>query len=150
MGYTVSANSQTLEEKWYVVDAAGQVLGRVASDIAHVLRGKHLPSYTPHANMKAHVIVLNADKVVLTGDKVTTKKYYWHSNYPGGIKSATPEQLFAKKPTEVLRIAVQGMIPKNRLGRQLLKNMRLLTAGEHPHLAQKPEPLPVRNARAAK
>jgi large subunit ribosomal protein L13 len=149
MGYTVSANAQTLQEQWYVIDAKDQILGRLASEIAYVLRGKHLPTYTPHAQMQTHVIVLNADKVRLTADKWTTKKYYSHSNYPGGLKETTPEKLNAKKPGEIVRYAVQGMLPKGRLGRATLKNLRLFTGDDHTHSAQKPQPWPARTAAKA-
>ncbi len=148
MGYTASANEQTLPEKWYVIDAAGMVLGRLASDVAHVLRGKHSPQFTPHANMKTHVIVLNADKVVLTKDKMRTKTYYRHTGWPGGIRSISAEALNARKPGELVRIAVQGMLPKNRLGRATMTRLRVYATGEHQHHAQKPEPLPVRTVAA--
>lgn len=146
MGYTASAKSHELQEQWYVVDAEGQVLGRLASEIAYVLRGKHMPNYTPHANMRTHVIVVNADKVVLTGDKWVEKKYYRHSNWVGGLREASARELREKKPTELLRIAVWGMLPKNRLGRATMSRLRLYASPEHPHAAQQPQPLPKRTA----
>ena len=149
MGYTVSANAGTLKEQWFVVDAKDQILGRLASEIAYVLRGKHMPTYTPHAQMKTHVIVLNADKVRLTGDKWVSKKYQRHSNFPGGLKETTPEKMNQKKPGEIVRMAVQGMLPKNSLGRATLTNLRLYTTGEHPHIAQNPQPWPARTAAKA-
>jgi len=147
MGYTASANSKTLTEQWYVVDAKDKILGRLATDIALVLRGKHLPTYTPHANMMTHVIVVNAEKVRLTGDKWTEKKYQWHgTNQPGGFKETTPERLNAKKPGELVRFAVQGMLPKNRLGHATMKRLRIFAGPNHTHQAQLPQPLPVRTA----
>jgi large subunit ribosomal protein L13 len=148
MGYTVSANEQTLQEKWYVVDAKDQVLGRLASDIAAVLRGKHMPTFTPHVNMKTHVIVVNAECVRLTGDKMKTKKYYRHSGWVGGIKETTAEKLNARKPGELVRMAVQGMLPHNRLGDATMTRLRIFAGPSHDHAAQKPEPLPARTAAA--
>ncbi len=144
MGYTVSANAGTLEEKWYVVDAEGQVLGRLASDIAHVLRGKHDPRYTPHVNMKTHVIVVNAEKVSLSGDKMREKRYFWHTQWPGGIRSLSAQEMNDRKPGELVREAVQGMLPKNRLGRATMTRLRIFAGNEHTHHAQQPEPLPLR------
>src|SRR5690606_17372047 len=141
-----SAKTQDLDEKWYVVDAAGQTVGRVASDIAYVLRGKHMPNFTPHINMRTFVVVVNADQVVFSGDKLRQKRYYWHTGYPGGIRSLTAEQMLEKKPEEVLRRAVWGMVPKNRLGRATMTRLKILTGPDHPHAAQKPEPLPQRMA----
>ncbi|MCE5229051.1 50S ribosomal protein L13 [bacterium] len=148
MGYTASANSQTLQEKWFVVDAENQILGRLASDIAYVLRGKHTPQYTPHVNMKTHVVVVNAEKVRLTSDKMKTKTYHRHTGWPGGHRSMTAEQLNARKPGELVRMAVQGMIPKNRLGRATMTRLRIFPGPDHTHQAQKPEQLPVRTAAA--
>ena len=146
MGYTASANDRTLDEKWYFVDAEDKILGRLASDIAVVLRGKHDPRFTPHANMKTHVIVLNADKIRLTKDKMRTKTYYRHTGWVGGIRSATAEQINARKPGELVRMAVQGMLPKNRLGRATMTRLRIFAGPDHHHQAQKPEPLPQRTA----
>lgn len=149
MGYTASASSQTLEEKWYVVDAKDQILGRLASDIAHVLRGKHMPTYTPHANMKTHVIVLNADKIRLTGDKWVEKLYQWHvPNQPGGFREFSAEKLNQRTPGDLVRRAVWGMLPKNRLGHATMTRLRLFTGDTHPHQAQMPVPLPTRSQMA--
>lgn len=150
MGYTASANAQTLKEQWYVVDAKDKVLGRLASDIAHVLRGKHLPNFTPHANMKTHVIVLNADKVRMTKNKMQTKKYYRHTGWVGHIREATAEQINYKKPGDLVRRAVWGMLPNNRLGRATMTRLRIFSEGEHPHQAQQPQPLPVRTQSKAR
>ena len=144
MGYTASAKAHALEEKWFYVDAEGKILGRLASDIAYVLRGKHMTNYTPHANMRTHVIVLNADKVKLTGDKLVDKKYYRHSGWVGGLRETNAGDLLAKKPCEVLRIAIKGMLPKNRLSRVTMTRVRLYSGAEHDHQAQKPDPLPAR------
>ena len=148
MGYTASANSQTLKELWYVVDAKDMILGRLASDIAMVLRGKHMPTYTPHANMMTHVIVVNAEKIKLTGDKWVSKKYQSHTtNQPGGYHETTAEKINAKKPGDLVRRAVQGMLPKNRLGNATMKRLRIFAGPDHPHQAQQPEPLPARTAK---
>lgn len=135
-----------LTEKWFIVDASGLVVGRLAARIASVLRGKTLPHYSPHLDHKVHVIVTNADKVIFTADKMTSKKYYHHSGWRTGIKETTPAKLMVKKPTEVLKVAIQGMLPKNRLGRTLNRHLRLYAAGEYngQHDAQKPEQLVVK------
>ena len=146
MGYTPSAKPLELTEQWYCVDAEGQILGRLASDIAYVLRGKHMTNYTPHVNMKTHVIVLNANKVKLTGNKLRDKKYYRHSNWVGGLREASAGELLKKKPTDVLRLAVWGMLPKNRLSHVTMTRLRLYADAEHHHQAQKPLPLPQRTA----
>lgn len=130
-----------LEEHWYLVDAEGQTLGRLAARVAGVLRGKHRPDFTPFMHLKDHIVIINADKIVFTGRKLKQKTYYKHSNYPGGLKSTTAEKLLQKRPTEVLRIAIAGMIPKNRLGRQIMKNVRIFAGEKHIHQAQKPQPL---------
>lgn len=150
MGYTASAKSESLEEKWYVVDAKGMTLGRLASDLAYVLRGKHMTNYTPHANMRTHIIVVNADQIRLSGDKWQTKLYQWHTpNQPGGFHEFTAEKLNQRRPGDLVRIAVRGMLPKNRLGNATMKRLRLFTGSDHPHQAQRPEPLPVRTASVA-
>jgi large subunit ribosomal protein L13 len=138
---TYTPKQGDLTEKWYVVDAQDQILGRLAARIAAVLRGKCMPTFTPYANMQTHVIVVNADKVRLTGKKMKTKTYYRHTLYPGGIRSTTAEQLLQKKPTELLRRAVRGMIPHNRLGSATMKRLRIYAQPTHPHQAQNPEPL---------
>lgn len=127
-----------LKETWCVVDAKGEVVGRVASRIAAVLRGKNEATFHPAVNPQNHVIVLNADKVVFTGKKLRQKKYYRHSGYPGGLREETAGSLLQRKPTEVLRLAVKGMLPKNRLGDALLRNIRIYEGDTHPHQAQLP------------
>lgn len=127
-----------IKENWYVVDAKGEVVGRLASRIASVLRGKNDPTYHPAVNPHNHVIVLNADKVVFTGKKLRTKLYHRHSGYPGGYRNESAEKLIARKPGEVLRLAVKGMLPKNRLGDALLRNIRIYAGDTHPHQAQGP------------
>lgn len=136
---TFSAKKSEVEEKWWLVDAEGKVLGRMASEIARILRGKNKPIFTPHVDTGDFVIVINADKVRFTGNKLKGKVYYHHSGYIGGLKSITAEKLLEKKPTEVVRKAVKGMLPKNRIGRELLKKLKVYTGGEHPHQAQQPE-----------
>ncbi|GAB4263301.1 MAG: 50S ribosomal protein L13 [Deferrisomatales bacterium] len=135
------ATPQTAEREWFVVDANGQTLGRLASRIAMILRGKTKPTYTPHVDTGDFVIVLNAEKVRLTGRKLDQKMYWRHSGYPGGIKGNTARQMLARKPEEVLRLAVRGMLPKNTLGRHMLKKLRIYAGPEHPHQAQQPKPL---------
>ena len=133
--------AKDVEKKWYVVDASGKVLGRLANKIAVVLMGKHKPTYTPHVDTGDYVIVVNADKVVLTGKKLDQKKYYRHSGYPGGLKELTARQMFEKHPEKVIYLAVKRMLPKNKLGRKMLKKLKVYAGPEHPHQAQKPEPL---------
>ncbi|PID77816.1 MAG: 50S ribosomal protein L13 [Deltaproteobacteria bacterium] len=136
---TYSAKREDIETKWHLVDAEGKVLGRLASEVAKVIRGKHNPLFTPHADCGDSVVVINAEKVVLTGRKMAQKKYYRHSGYTGGLKEITAEKLFEKKPEEVIRLAVKGMLPKNKLGRKLNKKLRVYSGSEHPHHAQQPE-----------
>lgn len=138
---TFVAKPHEVERKWYVVDAEGKTLGRLASQIAAILRGKHKPIYTPHVDCGDFVIVVNADKVKLTGKKLKEKVYYRHSGYPGGLKSITAEKLLEKKPERVIELAVWGMLPHNRLGRKMYKKLKVYAGPEHPHAAQKPEPL---------
>jgi large subunit ribosomal protein L13 len=137
--YTSSAKSSDNPQNWYVVDANGAVLGRLASQVAHRLRGKHNPNFTPHADTGDWVIVINAEKIVLTGRKMDKKMYYRHSGYIGGLKQMTAKELLEKKPEELVRSAVKGMLPKNRLGRQLFKKLKVYTGNAHPHEAQQPE-----------
>ncbi len=137
------ANRQTVQHNWYLIDAEGQVVGRLASKIANIIRGKHKADFTPHVNSGDKVIVINAEKVRFTGKKWDNKYYRSYSNYPGGLKLKTPRQLLAKKPTEILRKAVKGMLPKNRLQKQYLKNLFIYTGTEHPHQAQKPQTLEI-------
>ena len=138
---TFVAREQDVVKKWYVVDAKDQIIGRLATQIAMVLRGKTKPIFTPHCDTGDFVVVVNADQALLTGKKLDDKIYYRHSGYMGGIKSNTARQTFQGKPEAVLREAVRGMLPKNSLGRRLLKKLKIYTGGEHPHQAQKPEPL---------
>lgn len=136
---TKSANKETVDRKWYVVDADGEVCGRLASRIAHVLRGKHKPSYTPHVDCGDCIVVINAEKVRFTGNKLNDKEYIRHTGYPGGQRKATPRDLLDKKPHAVIENAVRGMLPKNRLGRQMFKKLFVYAGTEHPHAAQKPQ-----------
>lgn len=138
---TEFANKDTVEQKWYVIDADGEVVGRLCSQIAHVLRGKHKPSYTPHVDCGDYVIVINAEKVRFTGQKMSQKEYITFSGYPGGQKIQTAKELMEKKPTAIIENAVRGMLPKTKLGRQLIKKLYLYEGGEHPHQAQQPEML---------
>jgi large subunit ribosomal protein L13 len=132
---------EEVERKWYVIDASGKVLGRLATRIAKILMGKHKPNYTPHVDTGDYVIVVNADKVVLTGKKLDQKVYYWHSGYPGGLKSLTARQMLEKHPERLIWLAVKRMLPKNRKGRKMLKRLKVYASPEHPHQAQKPEPI---------
>ena len=138
---TYMAKAETVQRKWYVVDAEGMVLGRLASQVAAILRGKNTPTFTPHVDTGDHVIVLNADKVVLTGDKLNQKFYRRHSGYPGGLKETSYKDLMAKKADLAVIEAVRGMLPKNALGRQMIKKLRVYKGAEHDHAAQKPEVL---------
>ena len=134
---------EAIERDWFVVDAAGQHLGRLASEIAKVIRGKHKPTFTPHLDTGDFVIVLNADKVIVTGRKTDQKLYRRHSGRPGGMKVETFRQLQARIPERIIETAVRGMLPKNRLGRQLFTKLKVYTGDQHPHQAQKPQPLPI-------
>ena len=137
--YTFSAKKADNPQKWYLVDADGAVLGRLASQVAHRLRGKHNPKFTPHVDTGDWVIVINAEKIVLTGRKMDQKMYYRHSGYIGGLKQVSAKELLEKKPEELVRSAVKGMLPKNKLGRQLFKKLKVYTGNAHPHEAQQPE-----------
>jgi len=136
---TVSANKETVQKEWFVVDAKDEVLGRLASKVAMVLRGKHKPSFTPHVDCGDNVIVINAEKVRLTGNKMTDKKYIRHTGYPGGQRTESPEDLLAKKPEAVVEKAVRGMLPKNRLGSELFRNLFVVVGETHNHEAQQPK-----------
>ena len=136
---TVSATPATVNKEWVVIDATDLALGRLASRVALILRGKNKPYFTPHIDCGDNVIILNADKVRLTGNKMTERKYVRHTGYPGGQRFSTPKEILAKKPTELVRMAVKGMLPKNRLGSKLLNNLYLYQGSEHPHEAQKPK-----------
>ena len=138
---TFSAKPHEVKREWFVIDAQDKVLGRVAAEIAHRLRGKHKPEYTPHVDTGDYIIVINADKLRVTGNKALDKKYYRHSGYPGGIKGTSLQTMLATKPDEVLRKAVRGMLPRNTLGRAMLKKLKIYAGGEHPHAAQNPAPL---------
>ena len=132
-----------IERRWYVVDAEGKTLGRLASKIAHVLRGKHKPTYSPHMDLGDHIVVINAKKIHVTGRKAEQKVYYRHTGYPGGLRTTTYEDMLDKHPDRILRIAIKGMMPNNILGRQMLKKLRVYAGPEHEHSAQQPEPLDI-------
>ncbi len=138
---TVSANKATVEKEWFVVDAKDEILGRLASKVAFVLRGKHKPSFTPHVDCGDNVIIINAEKIKLTGNKMTKKQYVRHSGYPGGQTTQTPEDLLSKKPEAVIEKAVKGMLPKSRLGSELFRNLHVFAGEIHPHDAQAPKKL---------
>jgi large subunit ribosomal protein L13 len=140
---TFTAKTAEIKRQWYVVDAQGQTLGRLASKIAPILKGKHKPTYTPHLDCGDYVVVLNVDKVRVTGRKLDQKIYYRHSEYPGGLKSINLRDQLAQHPDRVLFAAVKGMLPKNRLGRQMIKKLKLYAGEEHPHQAQQPKSLQV-------
>ncbi|MEM7368557.1 MAG: 50S ribosomal protein L13 [Bacteroidota bacterium] len=136
---TLSATEDIIEKKWWVVDVEGQPLGRVASQIAVLLRGKHKPYFSPHMDTGDHVVVINAEKVRLTGNKWNAKKYIRHTGYPGGQREIVAKDLMSKHPTRMIENAVKGMLPKNRLGRAIIKNMKIYAGPEHPHDSQQPE-----------
>ena len=138
---TFMANPDKIEKKWYVVDAAGCTLGRLASEVAKVLRGKNKPEYTPHVDTGDYVVVINADKINVTGKKLDQKIYYQHSGYVGGMKETTLRAMMEKKPEKVVENAVKGMLPKGPLGRQMITKLHVYAGTEHPHAAQKPEVL---------
>ncbi|MDO4539938.1 MAG: 50S ribosomal protein L13 [Syntrophomonadaceae bacterium] len=138
------AKPAEVERKWYVIDATDQTLGRLSSEVASILRGKHKATYTPHVDTGDYVIVINAEKIKLSGNKLKDKKYYRHSGYPGGIKEISAGELLKKHPTRAIEIAVKGMLPHNRLGRAMFKKLKVYSGGEHPHQAQKPEPRELR------
>jgi len=135
---TYFASNETIERKWHLVDAQGKILGRLASQIAMCLRGKLKPEFTPHADTGDYVVVINAKDIKVTGAKSANKKYYRHSMYPGGIKEMSFDQMIEKKPEDVLKIAVKGMLPKNALGRVMLSKLKIYPGNEHPHTAQQP------------
>jgi len=143
MARTYSAKEADIKRKWYVVDADGKTLGRLATQIAIVLRGKHKPIFTPHVDTGDHVIVVNAEKIHLTGDKVRQKTYYRHSGYPGGLKSETVKDVLARKPSAVVERAIKGMLPKTTLGKQMARKLNVYAGPTHPHQAQQPEVLPL-------
>ncbi len=139
---TASVNPADVDRQWFIVSARGKVLGRLASQVAAVLRGKHKPSYTPHVDCGDHVIVVDAEKVELTGTKRETKLRYWHTGYPGHLRSKSYGELLESEPEQVIRRAVRGMLPHTRLGRKMLRKLKVYAGSEHPHGAQQPEPLP--------
>ena len=138
---TFSAKPDAVQQDWYLVDAAGKTLGRLAAEIAHRLRGKHKPEYTPHVDTGDYIVVVNAEKVHVTGKKATDKIYYSHSEFPGGIKEISFEKLIDKAPTRALEIAVKGMLPHNPLGRAMFRKLKVYAGTEHPHSAQQPQTL---------
>jgi large subunit ribosomal protein L13 len=144
---TYTPKASEIQRAWFVVDADGLVLGRLATEVARVLRGKHKPTFAPHLDTGDHVIIVNADKVVLTSDKGDRKLVYRHSGYPGGLKAETFGRLLARKPEEAVRRSIRGMLPKTRLGRQQLTKLKVYAGPNHPHAAQQPQPLDVAHAR---
>jgi len=138
---TYSAKAGDVHQDWYVVDATDKALGRLAAEIAHRLRGKHKPEYTPHVDTGDYIVVVNCEKVRVTGAKATDKMYYHHTGYPGGIRSASFEQLIDKAPERVLQRAVKGMLPRNPLGRAMFRKLKVYAGSEHPHAAQQPQHL---------
>ncbi|MGP4077524.1 50S ribosomal protein L13 [Halobacillus sp. K22] len=139
MRTTFMANENNVERKWYVVDAAGQTLGRLSSEVAAILRGKNKPTYTPHVDTGDHVIIINAGEIQLTGNKINDKIYYRHSNHPGGLKARTANEMRTKYPEQMLELAVKGMLPKGSLGRKMGKKLHVYAGNEHKHEAQQPE-----------
>jgi large subunit ribosomal protein L13 len=137
------ANPQNVERKWFVVDAEGKTLGRLASAVAHILRGKHKPTFTPHTDCGDFVIIINADKVAVTGKKLSDKIYRRHSGFPGGMKETPLKDLLARRPERPLELAIKGMLPHNRLGADMYRKLKVYAGSEHPHAAQKPEKLEI-------
>jgi large subunit ribosomal protein L13 len=146
---TFSPKAPEIQRAWYVVDADGLVLGRLASQVAAVLRGKHRPYFAPHVDTGDHVIVVNADKIVMTANKADAKMAYRHSGYPGGLRSTSYAELFETNPAEMIRRSIRGMLPKNTLGRQMLSKLNVYAGPDHPHAAQQPQPLELPDARRA-
>jgi len=141
MSKTFMANAQNVEHKWYVVDATDAVLGRFATQVASILRGKHKPTFTPHVDCGDYVVIVNAEKIALTGNKLEDKIYYRHSGYPGGLKTRNAKTMLEKQPTKVLEKAIRGMLPKNKLGEQMYRKLFVYAGPDHPHQAQQPEKL---------
>jgi large subunit ribosomal protein L13 len=141
MRTTYMANASNVERKWYVVDAEGQTLGRLASQVATILRGKHKPTYTPHVDTGDNVIIINSEKIELTGKKLTDKIYYRHTGHPGGIRTRTALEMRTTRPNQMLELAIKGMLPHNSLGRKMIKKLHVYAGNEHPHQAQNPENL---------
>ena len=142
---TYVANSETRERNWLLVDATGLTLGRLATQIADALRGKRKPEYTPHVDTGDFVVVINAEKISVTGNKRSEKLYHRHSGYPGGLKSRTLEEMLERRPEEVLRLAVKGMLPRNRLARKQITKLKIYAGPEHPHTAQQPQPMEIKS-----
>ncbi|MBA2523735.1 MAG: 50S ribosomal protein L13 [Solirubrobacterales bacterium] len=140
---TYVATPANRQRDWVIVDAEGRTLGRLATEIADALRGKRKPEYTPHCDVGDFVVVINAEKFVVTGDKLQQKRYYRHSGFPGGIRSRSLQEMLDRKPEDVIRLAVKGMMPRNKLARKQLLKLKIYTGGEHPHSAQQPKPLEV-------
>ena len=140
---TYSAKPGSVAQEWFVVDADGKTLGRLATEIAHRLRGKHKPEYTPHVDTGDYIVVLNAEKVRVTGNKTTQKMYHHHTGYPGGLKSASFDKLREKAPERIIESAVKGMLPKNPLGRAMFRKLKVYAGAEHPHTAQQPQVLDI-------
>lgn len=141
MKRTYVTKPEDIERNWYVVDASGQTLGRLASEVARIVRGKHKPTYSPAVDAGDYVIVINADKIYVTGRKLDQKMYYRHSGYPGGLKEVSLRRMLEEHPTRVIEHAVRGMLPKNRLGRKMIRKLKVYAGSDHPHQAQQPEPL---------
>ena len=141
---TVMPKESEIERRWFVVDAQGQVLGRLASRVASILRGKHKPTFTPHLDLGDHVVVINAEKIHLTGRKLTDKVYRWHTGYIGGLREVSAGTMLRSHPERVIEWAVEGMLPKNRLGRAMAKKLRVYRGGDHPHAAQQPTVLEIK------
>ena len=144
---TVSAKKEEIERAWHLVDADGQVLGRLAVQVAVLLRGKNKPIFTPHVDTGDHVVIINADKVVMTGDKLRQKLYRHHSGYPGGLKEVSAGTLMREKPERVLTMAIKGMLPKNKLGKHIATKLRVYRGATHPHVAQGPKPFALKSSR---
>jgi len=138
---TISMNKETAQNDWYVIDAEGKTLGRMAAEIAHRLRGKHKPEYTPHVDTGDYIVVVNAEKVGVTGKKTTDKLYHRHSGFPGGLKTRTFNDMLEKAPEDIIKLAVKGMMPRTPLGRAMLRKLKVYTGAEHPHGAQNPAEL---------
>ncbi len=138
---TYTAKKETVQHDWYVINAEGKTLGRLATQIADRLRGKHKPIFTPHVDTGDFIVVVNAERIRLTGNKLSDKKYYHHSGYPGGLRTRTAEEVLKKNPTEIIRHAVTGMLPKNKLGRKIIKKLKIYAGSNHPHQSQEPQTL---------
>ncbi len=139
MKNTYMANKESLNREWLIIDATGKTVGRLASEVAAILRGKHKPTFTPHVDCGDFVVIINAEKVIFTGNKLSNKIYYRHTNHPGGLKEETAEKLMARAPERILEKAIKGMLPKTKLGRQMYRNLYIYKGDIHPHVAQKPK-----------